>query len=102
MQLTTTPQAQAAKPIHAGVGLLLGLFSRLNLFALLPGNRFLRPDFLEAEEPGKVGVQGAEGVQFHRKSTGEASKPKRKGLLIACPVLQGDAPKDRCPPEKGS
>ena len=56
MQLTTTPQAQAAKPIHAGVGLLLGLFSRLNLFALLPGNRFFRPDFLEAEEPGKVGA----------------------------------------------
>ncbi len=32
---------------------------------LLLGNCFSSSDFLELHGPGKVGVQGAEGVRFH-------------------------------------
>jgi len=43
------------------------------LMKKLLGIRFLRRGFLEVQEPGKVGVQGAEGVQIRSDATIERS-----------------------------
>ena len=48
-------------------------------------NCFLRPSFLEAEEPGKVGVQHP---SYHSPDAGCKAKPPR--TLVPAPWIMGD------------